>query len=103
MMFLHLKTSHVYEIVGLTVIEATMEPAVRYCPLGLPEHEFIRPASEFFDGRFKVFIPRGVSTPGYLDAKGRGQFTEPTDGEIEEEADHEHFVPVFQRGSNGAN
>ena len=92
MLFLHLKTAHVYEYLGLTVIEATMEPAVRYCPLGLPEHEFVRPAAEFFDGRFKIFIPEGTSTPGYIDHRGRGHFNEPTDTELEEEADHEHFV-----------
>ncbi len=34
MLFLHLKSGHVYEYVGLTIIEATMEPAVIYCSPG---------------------------------------------------------------------
>jgi hypothetical protein len=64
MLFLHLKSGHVYEYVGLTIIEATMEPAVIYCSPGFPESTFTRPASVFFDGRFVPFIPAASALKG---------------------------------------
>lgn len=42
-----------YQLVGLCIIEANWETGVKYIPEnGGPE--IVRPASEFFDGRFKL-------------------------------------------------
>jgi hypothetical protein len=56
MLFQHKKTGHLYEFRGLTIIEKTMEPAVRYAPPYSENVEFIRPAAEFFDGRFIPYV-----------------------------------------------
>lgn len=42
----------IYEIIGFGIIESTMQPSVFYqaYPEGGPT--FVRPCSEFFDGRF---------------------------------------------------
>lgn len=95
MLFLHLKTGHVYEYKGLTIIEATMEPGVIYHAPGFEDMPFLRPAREFFDGRFKVFVPDQSFTEGYFDSNGRAQFGDTpadTSGFTDDEEDHEHFV-----------
>jgi mevalonate pyrophosphate decarboxylase len=63
---------------------------VMYCAPGFEDMPFTRPASEFFDGRFKSFVPATSFTEGYFDSNGRAQFGDTTTEEAEE--DHEHFV-----------
>lgn len=49
--WIHRKTGHRYEIVTFALIEATLEPSVVY--RSEKGQVWIRPAHEFFDGRFK--------------------------------------------------
>lgn len=50
----HRKTGGVYVIDHHGLIEATLEPAVVYRPKdGTPGLVWVRPAAEFFDGRFE--------------------------------------------------
>ncbi|AIT13306.1 hypothetical protein DSS3P1_71 [Ruegeria phage DSS3-P1] len=51
----HKKSGHVYRVMALAVREADLEPVVSYS--GDDGLIWIRPASEFFDGRFEVYIP----------------------------------------------
>lgn len=104
MLFLHIKSDHVYQYMSLTIIEATMEPGVMYCAPGFEDMPFIRPASEFFDGRFKIFVPVNSFTGGYFDANGRAQFG-PEDGspvEETDEEDHAHFVSGRKETPSGS-
>lgn len=101
MLFLHVKSGHVYEFRGLVLTEATMEPAVMYCAPGFEDMPFTRPASEFFDGRFKAFVPATSFTEGYFDSNGRAQFSDTTTDEADE--DHEHFVDGKPRVAHGKN
>lgn len=104
MLFLHVKTGHVYQYLALTVIEATMEPGVMYCAPGFEDMPFIRPAKEFFDGRFKVFVPANSFTEGYFDANGRAQFGDipaDTSGFTDDDEDHEHFVSGRKETTRG--
>lgn len=51
MTFVHTRTGGLYHIVNLVIIEATMQTGVVYANMdGIC---FMRPASEFFDGRFQ--------------------------------------------------
>ncbi len=52
-MWVHQKTQQNYVILGFGIIEKTMEPAVIYAEYSNRTHTWIRPCSEFFDGRFK--------------------------------------------------
>ena len=95
MLFLHVKTGHVYEFKGLVITEATLEPAVMYYAPGFEDMPFTRPAKEFFDGRFKLFVPNDSFTEGYFDSNGRAQFGDTpadTSGFTDDDEDHEHFV-----------
>ena len=47
----HQKTKEVYMIIGFGLIEKTLEPSVVY--QSSQGQIWIRPATEFFDGRFK--------------------------------------------------
>lgn len=49
--WIHKKTGHRYEIVTFALIEATLEPSVVY--RSEKGQVWIRPAHEFFDGRFQ--------------------------------------------------
>lgn len=51
MIWRHLKTGGAYRIVGYTIIEATLTPAVIY--QNAHGASFVRPCAEFFDGRFR--------------------------------------------------
>ena len=103
MLFLHIKSGHVYQYMSLTIIEATLEPGVMYCAPGFEDMPFIRPASEFFDGRFKVFVPANSFTEGYFDANGAAQFGEdPPQPEEGDEEDHAHFVSGRKETSSGS-
>lgn len=104
MLFLHIKTGHVYEFKGLVITEATIEPAVMYCAPGFEDMPFTRPAKEFFDGRFKLFVPAQSFTEGYFDSNGRAQFGDqdsPTPEGADE--DHEHFVDGKPKVVHGKN
>lgn len=48
--WIHKKTGHRYEIMTFALIEATLEPSVVY--RSQQGQVWIRPAHEFFDGRF---------------------------------------------------
>lgn len=55
----HKKTEGTYEIITFAYNESTLEPCVVYQSTSGMRHTFIRPAKEFFDGRFvKLNIPR---------------------------------------------
>jgi len=54
MYFRHEKTGGSYEFLGLCIIEATWTAGVIYRAVGAGEDSIIRPAAEFFDGRFVV-------------------------------------------------
>lgn len=103
MLFLHVKTGHVYEFRGLVLTEATMEPAVMYCAPGFEDMPFTRPASEFFDGRFKVFVPATSFTEGHFDSNGRAHFGEDGSTVEETDEDHEHFVDGKRKVVHGKN
>lgn len=99
MLFLHLKTRKVYEFAGLTVIEATMAVGVKYHSMGLPDMEFVRPATEFFDGRFVPFIPSEAETLGSIEGRLH-QFIQPIDmmperPHVEEEEDEQLEKPSY--------
>lgn len=49
----HNKTQHLYRIVGFAVIENGLVPAVIYVRDLGDATQFVRPCSEFFDGRFR--------------------------------------------------
>lgn len=49
--WIHKKTSNRYEIITFALIEATLEPSVVY--RSEKGQVWIRPAEEFFDGRFQ--------------------------------------------------
>lgn len=59
MKMIHKKTKQEYRVLMLAVREADLAPVVVYC--GLDGTIWVRPASEFFDGRFEVLIdhPKG--------------------------------------------
>lgn len=106
MLFLHIKTGHVYEYLGLVITEATMEPAVMYCAPGFEDMPFTRPAKEFFDGRFKVFVPERSFTEGHFDSNGRAQFGDqdtPADSSDFTDEEHEHFVDGKPKVPHGKN
>lgn len=103
MLFLHVKTGHVYEFKGLVITEATMEPAVMYYAPGFEDMVFTRPAKEFFDGRFKAFVPATSFTEGYFDSNGRAQFGEDPPTPEEADAEHEHFVDGKPKVTHGKN
>ena len=103
MLFLHVKSGHVYQYLALTVIEATMEPGVMYCAPGFEDMPFIRPAREFFDGRFKVFVPANSFTEGHFDANGRAQFGLESVEEESNDEDHQHFVSGRREATGGKN
>ena len=52
--WIHKKTGHRYEIVTFALIEATLEPSVVY--RSEKGQVWIRPAEQFFDGRFQQEI-----------------------------------------------
>lgn len=52
--WIHKKTGHRYEIMTFALIEATLEPSVVY--RSEKGQVWIRPAHEFFDGRFQQEI-----------------------------------------------
>ena len=56
----HKKTGGIYEVVIRAVIEATMTPAVVYKSLHDLRH-WVRPESEFIDGRFEQVDVTAVS------------------------------------------
>lgn len=58
----HVKTGHDYTILDFGIIEATMTPAVIYRRFDGSGGTFIRPAKEFFDGRFRMNTPVDLST-----------------------------------------
>ncbi|MFU1607375.1 DUF1653 domain-containing protein [Sulfitobacter pontiacus] len=65
----HKKTGHIYSVTALAIEEATLLPVV--CYTGGDGNLWVRPASEFFDGRFEVFLPhpaeaKAVALPGKL-------------------------------------
>lgn len=57
--WIHLKTGHVYRIVDIALVEASLEPVVVYRRVGSAT-TWIRPATEFFDGRFQMRAKAGV-------------------------------------------
>lgn len=67
MIWRHLKTGGAYRIVGYTIIEATLTPAVIY--QNAHGASFVRPCAEFFDGRF-------VQEPVARSKPPAGAFTE---------------------------
>jgi hypothetical protein len=52
--FKHEATNHFYQIIGFGIIEATETHAVIYKDIN-SSIVWIRPSSEFFDGRFTFF------------------------------------------------
>lgn len=50
--WLHIKSGNYYWVLGDCRIEATNTPAIRYVRDTGPDDEWVRPKSEFFDGRF---------------------------------------------------
>jgi hypothetical protein len=49
----HLKTGHVYVVLDICTIEATVAPAVLYQRRDVADaHKWVRPLAEFMDGRF---------------------------------------------------
>ena len=54
MIWKHKKTGNLYSVMGYTIIEAGMVPAVIYRRSDNPlSTTFVRPCAEFFDGRFE--------------------------------------------------
>lgn len=51
-LWLHLKTNHLYVVVGDCLIEATCRPAVLYTLVGGGGPTWARDRDEFMDGRF---------------------------------------------------
>ena len=50
----HLKTGATYVVIANdAVIEASLTPAIAYCPLGPAGPMWVRPLAEFLDGRFE--------------------------------------------------
>lgn len=62
MTYIHRRTRKKYTITGFTIIEATLTPAVIYSPEEDPSVSWVRPCSEFFDGRFEQIINMPVQT-----------------------------------------
>lgn len=59
----HAKTSHLYLVLHAAVNEADLEPVVVYRrAFGGPDTVWVRPASEFLDGRF-VRCDGGIVLP----------------------------------------
>jgi hypothetical protein len=56
MLYKHLKTGGIYEILGEGIIEKTMTPAIIYRNVDDDTVNWIRPHSEFFDGRFEEIV-----------------------------------------------
>lgn len=68
MFFKHLKSGGIYEFMGVAVNEADMKTMVMYRPFIVETHDdgeqvagntnllWLRPASEFFDGRFEPYV-----------------------------------------------
>lgn len=56
MYFKHKKTGNIYRLINSAICEATMDPVIIYMDAesGLL---WTRPATEFYDGRFEVYIP----------------------------------------------
>lgn len=66
MFYRHKTRGSVYQITGLRIDSETMETRVDYADVetGLP---WSRPAHEFFDGRFEVYIaPKPAPDGGYV-------------------------------------
>lgn len=54
----HVKTKRTYYVIGLTIIEATMTPAVVYSgSCSVHYASWVRPLAEFLDGRFERVEP----------------------------------------------
>ncbi len=62
MYFRHKKTGGIYQLVALGAREADLAPMVSYAcaETGMV---WFRPADEFFDGRYEVYVPT-AETPG---------------------------------------
>jgi hypothetical protein len=51
-MWTHVKTGKNYVIISFGIIEKTMQPSVIYSEYTHRDQVWVRPCSEFFDGRF---------------------------------------------------
>ena len=58
MLMRHIKSGRIYRIQMLATEEATVSPVVVYA-CALTGHVWVRPAKEFFDGRFEVYVGAG--------------------------------------------
>lgn len=69
MLFRHKKTGGVYRIVNLAIQEADLTSVVVYANEATGA-AWVRPASEFFDGRYEVVLqrppPAGSSGKGFV-------------------------------------
>lgn len=63
MLFKHVKTGGIYRLQMIATNEADMTPSAIYAnaETGMI---WVRPASEFFDGRFEVFVPPAQAPDG---------------------------------------
>lgn len=60
-LWLHLKTSHSYVIVGHCILEATGEPGILYSDVTGNKDVWARAREEFLDGRF---VPINIGMEG---------------------------------------
>lgn len=65
MEYLHVKTGNIYDLLNLAIDEESLEPVVVYRQQ-LSGLIWVRPASEFFDGRFHIFLPPYADEPDDL-------------------------------------
>lgn len=57
----HLKTGHIYDLKTIGLLEKDLTPVIVYQSRVWPNQVWVRPATEFLDGRFETFTDRGES------------------------------------------
>lgn len=59
----HVKTGNHYKVLAEGRIEASLDPVVIYQNIEQPEHVWVRPRAEFYDGRFQLCEDVGGAKP----------------------------------------
>lgn len=62
MLMRHKKTGGIYRVMAMAIREEDLEPMVSYS--GNDGLIWVRPAKEFFDGRYEVYIPAKTAPDG---------------------------------------
>lgn len=69
----HLKSGHCYRVITEALIEATLDRVVIYQSIEQPEHVWVGPKAQFYDGRFE-FLGDDTPTESFRPLRDIGEF-----------------------------